>query len=94
MVISGSCESSHMRVPGPTFYNVEGHKHMIIVNGQSMEWEEGLTFQRLFKRLGYTIQNPPVLVRVNGTVIKKSEREGYTIPNEASIEIKNLLRGG
>ncbi|MFP4179339.1 MAG: sulfur carrier protein ThiS [Spirochaetaceae bacterium] len=67
---------------------------MIIVNGQSMEWEEGLTFQGLFKRLGYTIQNPPVLLRVNGTVIKKSEREEYLIPDGASIEIKNLLRGG
>lgn len=67
---------------------------MIIVNGQSMEWEEGLTFRRLFKRLGYTIQNPPVLVRVDDTVIKKSERDGYVITDGVTIEIKNLLRGG
>jgi thiamine biosynthesis protein ThiS len=67
---------------------------MIRVNEKLMDWQEGLSFDLLLRRLGYTIKNPPILVRVNGQLVKKTEREDFVIPDGAVIEIKTILRGG
>jgi len=67
---------------------------MIRVNEEFMDWDEGMSFEVLLRRLGYTIKNPPILVRVNNHLVKKSERQGFSIPDGAVIEIKTILRGG
>jgi len=44
--------------------------------------------------MGYTLKKPSVLIKVNNTVIKKSEWDDYFIPDNSEITVVNLLRGG
>jgi len=67
---------------------------MILVNGKNMEWKEDLTFSEVYSFLGYTIKSPKVLVKVNGEIIKRSQRDNFNIPDGADIEIVNILCGG
>lgn len=67
---------------------------MITVNGKRMEWHEGITFEEIYRFLGYTISNPPVLVKVDGNTIRKGERESFKIPDGAEITVAGTLRGG
>ncbi len=59
-----------------------------------MEWKNGLTFGEIFRFLGYTLSDPIVAVKVNGTLVPKNERAGYSIPDGGEIEVLNILRGG
>lgn len=67
---------------------------MIRVNGKELEWHEGLAFEDLYQALGYTIKTPRVIIRVNGETVKKNQRDGFAIPDNADIEIINALCGG
>jgi thiamine biosynthesis protein ThiS len=67
---------------------------MIDVNGKPMEWQEDLSFDEIYRFLGYNLKKPLVVIKVNGEIIKKSEREHFSIPDKAVIEVKNILRGG
>jgi thiamine biosynthesis protein ThiS len=67
---------------------------MIDINGKPMEWKEDLTFDEIYRFLGYNLKKPLVVIKVNGEIIKKSERENFSIPDKAAIEVKNILRGG
>ncbi len=67
---------------------------MINVNGKPYEWTPEITFQEIYKFIGYTIKNPRVIVRVNGETIPKDKRPGFFIPDSANIEIINTLCGG
>ncbi|MBN2051176.1 MAG: sulfur carrier protein ThiS [Spirochaetales bacterium] len=64
------------------------------MNGKPMEWREGLTFQDIYSFLGYTIRSPKVITRVNNQVIQRNERDGFTLPDEAEVEVVNILCGG
>ncbi len=67
---------------------------MITVNGKQMEWRSDLSFSDIYTFLGYTIRSPKVITRVNGEIVKRSEREGFQIPDGADIEVVNILCGG
>lgn len=64
------------------------------VNGKTIPWHEGMTFPEIFAALGYTLSDPLVTVRVNGRRVDKGERDDFRIPDGASVEIINKLRGG
>ncbi|MFW5747640.1 MAG: sulfur carrier protein ThiS [bacterium] len=64
------------------------------MNGRTIPWHEGITFPEIYAALGYTLSEPLVVVRVNGTLVDKGKREGFSIPDGADIEIINKLRGG
>jgi len=67
---------------------------MITVNGKSRQWEKELNFSEIYDFLGYTLKEPIVTVKVNGRLVPKEDRENYSIPDGAIIEITNILRGG
>ncbi len=67
---------------------------MIVVNDESFDWFEKMNIYNLFKTMGYTLKKPSVLIKVNNTVIKKSEWDDYFIPDNSEITVVNLLRGG
>jgi len=67
---------------------------MVYVNSKPMEWHPLLDFSEIYSFLGYTIKQPLVITRVNGRRIPKNERNNYKIPDNARIEVLNLLRGG
>ncbi len=67
---------------------------MINVNDKPYDWLQGMNIYNLFKILGYKLEKPAVLVTINETVIRRSEWEGFYIPENAEITVLNLLRGG
>jgi thiamine biosynthesis protein ThiS len=67
---------------------------MIRVNGKKMEWRDNLTFDEIYRFLGYNLKKPLVVIKVNGKIVKKNERGGFKIPDGAKIEVKNILKGG
>lgn len=66
----------------------------ITVNGKSMEWYKGMSLFDVYRRLGYTLKIPPVLVQVNGRLIRKSFWKEYTVPEGAVLQVVNVFRGG
>ncbi len=67
---------------------------MIVVKDKSFDWFEKMNIYDLLKAMGYTLKKPAVLIKVNSTVIKKSEWDNYFIPDNSEITVVNLLRGG
>ena len=67
---------------------------MLRVNGKDLEWEEGITFQDIYRQIGYTIKNPRVIVRINGETVPREARAGFIIEDESVVEIVNTLCGG
>lgn len=67
---------------------------MISANDKKIEWKEGLTLFEVFRIMGYKLKVPAVMVRVNGELIKKAMWNEYTVPEDAEIQVLNVLRGG
>ncbi len=67
---------------------------MVYVNGKEMEWHPKLSFDEVLKFLGYRIKSVPVVIRVNGKVVRRAERDSYKIPDEAQIDVIKALGGG
>ncbi len=65
---------------------------MIEVNGRSVDWEEGMTVEKLLEQMNYTF--PKIVVRVNGIVIEKIYWSDYLIPNQSAVEAHHLIAGG
>jgi sulfur carrier protein len=72
--------------------SIEEQYRMIIVNGNQVEWEEGLTVKSVLKIMNYTF--PKIVVRVNGTVIEQSEWAESRIPDGAEVHAHHLIAGG
>ena len=78
-----------------TFHPAGLSLHNVLrVNGRTLPWHEGITFSEIYTALGYTLRDPLVVVRVNGKTLDKGERDDFSIPDGADIEIINKLRGG
>ena len=67
---------------------------MIIVNDKPYDWSQGLNVYRLFSVMGYKLQKPAVLIKVNSEVIRRDSWDHFHIPENAVITVVNLLRGG
>ena len=67
---------------------------MIIVNDKSYDWFENMSILDLLKLMGYTLKKPSVLITINMEIIKKSDWDQFTIPENSNITVVNLLRGG
>lgn len=67
---------------------------MIIVNDNSYNWFINMTVYDLFSAMGYKLQKPAVLIKVNNEVIRRDVWEHFHIPDMARISIVNLLYGG
>lgn len=65
---------------------------MIEVNGKKVEWEEGMTVEKLLEKMNYTF--PKIVVRVDGKVIEKNDWQGYPIPDQSVVQAHHLIAGG
>lgn len=65
---------------------------VITAKGKRLEWHEGMTVREVLTRLGYNF--PSLLVRVNGTVVRRREWDGFLVPDEAQVEVKPIVAGG
>ncbi|MBM4403606.1 MAG: sulfur carrier protein ThiS [Candidatus Cloacimonetes bacterium] len=64
----------------------------IIVNGNTMDWEDGITVRTLLGKMNYSF--PMLIVKINGTLIRKEEYDLTLIPVGANVAIIHLISGG
>jgi sulfur carrier protein len=65
---------------------------MITAKGKKLDWHEGLTVREILDTLGYNF--PSVLVRVNGTIVRRKSWDTDVVPDEAEVEIRPIVAGG
>jgi thiamine biosynthesis protein ThiS len=64
----------------------------ITVNGNTVEWEEGMTITSLLKKMNFTFRM--LVIKVNGNLIKKDQYENTIIPQNADVAVIHLISGG
>ena len=57
-----------------------------------MEWQEGMTVQRLLDALGYDY--PLITTTVNGALVAQEDYASCPVPDEANVTIFHLAHGG
>ena len=65
---------------------------MVTAKGKRLEWHEGLTVREVLDTLGYNF--PSILVRVNGTIVRRKSWDSTVIPDEAKVEVRPIVAGG
>jgi sulfur carrier protein len=66
---------------------------MITVNGDKLEWHDGMTVQDVLDAKNYTFKM--ISVWVNGEPVQN--RDGYadiTVPDDSEVEVVHMISGG
>ncbi|GEM_PF-116297 len=64
----------------------------ITVNGNQVEWEEGMTVSSLLNKMNYTFKM--LVVKLNGVLVKKEQYDTTLVPEGAEVSIIHLISGG
>ncbi|MCK5345942.1 MAG: sulfur carrier protein ThiS [Candidatus Heimdallarchaeota archaeon] len=64
----------------------------IVVNGKTVPYVHDETVSDLLKRIKYTF--PLIIVKINGTLIRKKEYDHTFIPDRATIDVVHMISGG
>lgn len=64
----------------------------ITVNGNTVEWEPGLTVTALLAKMNYTFRM--LVVKVNGSLVKKDCYAETLVPAGAEVAVIHLISGG
>jgi len=66
---------------------------VVLVNDRDrVEWQEGMTVQRLLDALGYDY--PLITTTVNGALVAQEDYASCPVPDEANVTIFHLAHGG
>jgi sulfur carrier protein len=65
---------------------------VITVNGNTVDWEEGLTITALLVKMNYTFKM--LIIKINGTLVKKDQYENTVVPEGADVAVVHLISGG
>ena len=66
--------------------------HKVTVNGNQIDWEQGLTIDGILKKMNYTFRM--LVVSVNGALVKKDQYEAFEVPEGADVKVIHLIAGG
>jgi sulfur carrier protein len=64
----------------------------ITVNGNPVDWEEGLTISGLLIKMNYTFRM--LVIKLNGALVKKDSYDATPVPAGAEVAIIHLISGG
>jgi sulfur carrier protein len=67
-------------------------KILITVNNRPVEWEEGMTVNRLLKKMNYTWRL--LVVKINGQLVKRKDYGRTKIPAGADVKVLHMVAGG
>jgi thiamine biosynthesis protein ThiS len=67
-------------------------KSTITVNGNLVDWEDGLTISTLLQKMNYTFRM--LVIKLNGTLVKKDQYEATPVPAGAEVSVMHLISGG
>lgn len=65
---------------------------MILINGNEVAFEEGMTVKKLLAKMNYTF--PMIIVRVNGKLVNKEDWETFVVPPGAKVQALHQIAGG
>lgn len=65
---------------------------VITVNGNTIEWQDGLTISAILVKMNYTFKM--LIVKLNGHLIKKDLYATTLVPEDADVAVIHLISGG
>ena len=65
---------------------------MIQVNGDAMEWQEGLTVLDVLVRRNFRF--PLLIITVNGELVQPKAYDSTAITDGAEVQVMHLMSGG
>lgn len=65
---------------------------MIKVNGDPLDWHEGMTVRDILKAKNYRFRM--LVTRINGTLVKRADYDTTTVPDDSDVRIIHLISGG
>jgi sulfur carrier protein len=65
---------------------------MIRVNGDPIEWREGMTVRDVLVARNYKF--PLIIVTVNGHLVRREAYDTTVVPDEATVRALHLMSGG
>jgi sulfur carrier protein len=77
-------------VPGPAAEADRGAR--LLVNGDPLDWWEGMTVRDVLKAKNYIF--PLLITTVNGTLIPRGAYDGAVVPSGADVKVVHLISGG
>jgi sulfur carrier protein len=65
---------------------------MITVNGDSMQWHDGMTVAEILKIRNYIFRM--IAVQVNGELVKRTSYDRAVVPDGADVQVIHMMSGG
>lgn len=65
---------------------------MLKVNGQLIEYKEGMTVTDVIRAMKFNF--PLLIVKVNGVYVPRDEYSNRQVPDGSEVEIIHLISGG
>ncbi len=65
---------------------------MITVNGEGMDWRDGMTIADILKARNYIFSM--IAVFINGELIKRGTYEKAVVPDGADVQVIHMISGG
>jgi thiamine biosynthesis protein ThiS len=65
---------------------------MITVNGEPMDWHEGMTVAEILKNRNYIFRM--LVIQVNGELVKRGTYDKAVVPDGADVEVIHMISGG
>jgi sulfur carrier protein len=67
---------------------------MIVLNGESVELQGGVTLTVVLASLGLTVASPGVAIAVDREVVPRAGWETFTLADGARVEVLTAMQGG
>jgi sulfur carrier protein len=65
---------------------------MITVNGDRMEWTDGMTVADILKARNYIFRM--IAVQVNGELVPRGTYDSVVVPDDADVQVIHMISGG
>lgn len=65
---------------------------MITVNGEKMDWHEGMTIRDILNARNYTFRM--LVTKVDAVLVKRADYDTSTVPDQADVKVIHLISGG
>ncbi|MEF3694001.1 MAG: sulfur carrier protein ThiS [Candidatus Cloacimonadota bacterium] len=65
---------------------------MITVNGNRIDWHEGMTIREILQVMRYSFKL--LVIKVDGKLVKRDDYDSTTVPDEAEVLVIHLMSGG
>jgi thiamine biosynthesis protein ThiS len=67
-------------------------EYSITVNGRRVDWEPGMTVQRVLRVMNYTFRM--LVVKVDGRLVRREDYAESQVPPDADVKVIHLVAGG